>query len=71
MDRTFNYKESINMILAVCGSYFTRKEIMDFFNSNFDQNKQFRQEEIKQIVRDITTGKIKTSTKIGEEESIR
>ena len=69
MARTFNYKESINMISAVCSSYFSRKEIIDFFSKNFDENKQFDQDEVKQIVRDITTEKMISSK--SKEESIR
>lgn len=57
MPKTFNYKDSVNMVTAVSTSYVKREEIFEYFESNFNKDKKFTADELKQIVRDLTTGK--------------
>ena len=57
MPREFNFRESMNMVSAVSGSFISRKDVMKYFYDTFDQDKMFTPDELKQIVRDLTTGK--------------
>ena len=66
MGKTFNFKESMNMVSAVSGSYVTRREVMEYFYGKFDQDKEFSPEELKQAVRDLTAGKEKITTRLDQ-----
>ena len=64
MAKAFSFKESMNMTSAVCGSYVSRKEVIEYFHNNYDENKMFEQEELKQIVKELTTGKTRITQTI-------
>jgi len=66
MNQKFNFKASLNMVCAVSEKYISRREIMQYFEKEFDKDKEFTPEELKQIVRDLTTKK----GKIGGDNSI-
>ena len=57
MGKTFNYKDSLNMVTAVSTSYATRAEIIDYFEKHFDKDKVFTGDELKQAVGEIVKGK--------------
>ena len=57
MPRSFNFIESMNMVSAVSGTYISRKDVRQYFYDTFDQDKMFTPEELKQIVRELTTGR--------------
>ena len=57
MAREFTFLESMNMVSAVSGTYISRKDVRQFFYDTFEQDKMFTPDELKQIVRDLTTGK--------------
>ena len=57
MPRNFNFIESMNMVSAVSGTYISRKDVREYFNRTFDQDKMFTPDELKQIVRELTTGR--------------
>ena len=58
MPKVFNYGDALGMVTAVCISYVTQKEILEKF-SEFKEDKEFTEEEIKIIVAKIVEGKQK------------
>ena len=48
MAKTFNYKQSLNMVCAVSTSYVKREEIYEYFKKNFKEDKIFTPDELKQ-----------------------
>lgn len=64
MPRSFNFIESMNMVSAVSGTYISRKDVREYFYKTFDQDKMFEPEELKQIVRELTTGKKRITSTI-------
>ena len=57
MSREFTFMESMNMVSAVSGTYIKKSEVKDYFEATYDKNKMFTPEELKQIVRELTTGR--------------
>lgn len=57
MAKTFNYKQSLNMVCAVSTSYVKREEIYEYFKKNFKEDKIFTPDELKQIVGEVVKGK--------------
>ena len=53
MPKTFSCREASNMMKAVCGSYITREEIDEYFESHYDEDYIFNQDEIKSIVPEL------------------
>lgn len=66
MAKEFNYRDSLNMVTAVSTSYVPRIEIVKYFADNFDKEKMFTQDEIKAIVRELVSGRKKTSQSFNE-----
>ena len=64
MAREFNFIESMNMVSAVSGTYISRNDVKQYFYDTFDKDKMFTPEELKQIVRDLTTGKERITSTI-------
>ena len=53
----FNRKQSINMVLAVCEPHVTRPEIMRYFSQELKGQEEFIPDDLKRIVRELTTKK--------------
>ncbi len=66
MTNTFNFKDSCNMVSAVCGTYVKKQEVIEYFNKEFDPEKEFTPEELKQIVRELVKGRERITTTIDQ-----
>ena len=64
MPREFNFRESLNMVYAVSGTYITKKEVESYFNENFDKDKMFQPDELINIVKTVTAGRKRITTKM-------
>ena len=58
MPRTLNYNDTLGVVKSICISYATLDEILECFDK-FEENKEFTQEEIKSIVKELTEGRSK------------
>ena len=69
MARTFSYKDSANMIFAVCK--VPKTEVDELLKKReFNEESQLSEEDIKDIVKEIVVGKA-NKRKSEKEESIR
>lgn len=65
--RLFELKEVKGMIISVCNGYAAREEIQKEF-MNYPENKKFTGEELKEIVKKLTSGKNKHKIEVPKEQ---
>jgi len=56
MPKTLDYNKTLGIIKSVCLSYATLEEILEYFDK-FEDDKEFTQEEIKLIAKELTEGR--------------
>ena len=66
MAKIYNYHNAFNMVCAVSTSYVRREEIREYFKKNYNEDKEFSGEEIKQIVSTLVSGRERISPTMRE-----